>query len=452
MPPLMHLRIRAAFLASLCVGWIQGECQQRTQLLGTMEAGTLMVRGMAGDPQEAVPVFQATWRQANGQATRFSMQQTALAHGDANVDLDQLLVAAVDAYLDAHIRFERNGVRAEFPVPRMMQDLDDLVRAAADGLGHGAPWQGFSQPTRAQLERITRIDWSQARFSIDGADDQDKYLAIYYYVRVQRDELEHLVRQDLAALEGPSLLATSATNASNDLRVNTVCGTVFDEENYLCALDLTVSGTEPAGVDPQLSRLLLKAMETRADDAETTAVNRFKPRKRDLWLKEELDRINDRIDRMDQRRELWTVRDRLDDLEARIMDLHMEVREMQEERPRHSPDNPIANLSELTGRNITVRFARNSISLDPEYRVLLNEVFEQLARNPADRVLITGYTDRSGDPAVNLRLSEQRAKAVRNYLLSRGISSERLLVNYYGESRSGGRNPDERRVEVEWLR
>lgn len=445
-------RIQAAIMALLCFGGTRGVCQQRTQLVGSVDGGTLMVRGMAVEADEAVPVFQATWRQGNGQPMRFSMQQTSLADGDEHVGMEQLMVAAIDAYLDAYIHFERNGVRAEHPVPRMMQDLNDLVIAAADGLGHGARWQGFSESTRAQLERITRIDWSQARFSIDGADDQDKYLAIYYYVRVQRDELEHLFKQDLAVLEGPSLLATNSTGTSNDLRVNTVCGTVFDEEKYLCALDLTVSGTEPAGVDPQLSRLLLKAMEERADDAETSTVNRFKPRKRDMWLKEELDRINERIDRMDQRRELWTVRDRLEDLEARVMDLHMEVREMQEDRPASSPDNPIANLSDLTGRNLTVRFGRNSISLDPEYRVLLNEVFEQLARNPTDRVLITGYTDRSGDPAVNLRLSEQRAKAVRNYLLSRGIASERLLVNYYGDSRSGGRNPDERRVEVEWLR
>ena len=81
-----------------------------------------------------------------------------------------------------------------------------------------------------------------------------------------------------------------------------------------------------------------------------------------------------------------------------------------------------------------------------------SQVEEQLDRSVEDRVLITGYTDRSGDPALNLALSEQRAKAVRAYLLSRGIPADRLLVNYYGDSRSSGRDPNERRVEVEWLR
>ena len=40
---------------------------------------------------------------------------------------------------------------------------------------------------------------------------------------------------------------------------------------------------------------------------------------------------------------------------------------------------------------------------------------------------------------------------MRSYLLQRGITPERLLVNYYGDSRSVGRAPEERRVEIEWL-
>ena len=112
---------------------------------------------------------------------------------------------------------------------------------------------------------------------------------------------------------------------------------------------------------------------------------------------------------------------------------------------------PLANLSTLTGEELTVRFPRNGADLGPEQRIMLNEVFEQLARSPKDRILITGHTDRSGDPALNLALSEQRARAVRDYLLARGIPAERLMVNYYGDSRSLGRDPSERRVEIEWL-
>ncbi len=153
---------------------------------------------------------------------------------------------------------------------------------------------------------------------------------------------------------------------------------------------------------------------------------------------------------MDQRRELWAIRDRLDDIEDRVAGLTLEVRDVRYNVPEE--ENPSANLSDLVGRNITVRFDRNSTQLNAEYRVLLNEVFEQLARSSIQRVLVTGYSDRTGDPDQNLRLSELRAHAVRNYLMQRGISAERLLVNYYGDSRSSGRDPSERRVELEWIR
>jgi outer membrane protein OmpA-like peptidoglycan-associated protein len=221
-------------------------------------------------------------------------------------------------------------------------------------------------------------------------------------------------------------------------------------------VDTTLTSADGKLTDEFLAALAVKAKHAVADEPPvpgTPGTPEWQPRirKRDRWLKAELDIINERIDKLDQRKELWSLRDRMDDMEGRIDDIGLEVREIKEGGTTTS-ENPLANLSDLTGHNITVRFPRNLSVLDAESRVMLNEVFEQLARAPQDRVLITGYTDRSGDAAVNLALSEQRAKAVRNYLLSRGIEPERLLVNYYGDSRSTGRDPSERRVEVEWLR
>ena len=68
------------------------------------------------------------------------------------------------------------------------------------------------------------------------------------------------------------------------------------------------------------------------------------------------------------------------------------------------------------------------------------------------RALITGHSDSSGDAAANLALSRQRARAVRDHLVRSGITADRLVVNYYGDSRSSGAGPVDRRVEVELLR
>jgi outer membrane protein OmpA-like peptidoglycan-associated protein len=439
-------------LATLWLGPVhQVTAQTSTGLAlhGEDRSGTIIVQGHE-ESDEGDPLFQAVWRTVPGAKATFQWQPSARVPSGAHLMLDRLMEAAIGAYLDARVHFTRNGVQADLPAERMVLDIDAMVQAAAHEFGAGPVV--LSEPTRRQLDRLTRIDWSQARFGVDGGAEQDKYLAIYYYVRSQREELERQLRADLLPLAGVEVLRGETPDPGITVRINSTCGTVFDEQNFLCALDLQLADTGNGGVDPVLGQRLLEEMAERsAVERVATATTQPKVRKRDQWLKSELDAINQRIDRMDQRKELWELRDRMEDLEDRMSGIELDMRDVRE-AGSSGDHNPLADLSALTGRNLIIRFERNSITLDPEYRVVLNEVFEQLARSPQDRVLITGYTDRSGDPAVNLRLSEERAKAVRNYLLQRGIAADRLLVNYYGDSRSTGRDPGERRVEVEWLR
>jgi outer membrane protein OmpA-like peptidoglycan-associated protein len=67
---------------------------------------------------------------------------------------------------------------------------------------------------------------------------------------------------------------------------------------------------------------------------------------------------------------------------------------------------------------------------------------------------VAGHTDSRGSDAYNMNLSQQRAEAVRNYLVSKGIAAERLSAKGYGESQPvAGNVTDEdrfknRRVEL----
>lgn len=433
---------------------------QQMELRADGDATSVLVRGFE-DANDTQPAVQATWRLTATAApdATFSYQRLSASSG-RTLTLRQLLVAAIEQYLDQRVHFTKQGVHADLSDERLLGAMNAIARTAADEFKVGEGFAGFSEPTMEQLERITHIDWSKATFGVDAGSDQDKYLAIYYYVRSQRQELERQLRADLLPLANVDLLAPAATGTDafakgRSVTVPTVCSTVYDDQNFLCALDLTVSDTllgtrDGVLTDQLMANLATKARQTLADDPAAVAPPQ-RLRKRDRWLKAELDGINARIDQLDQRKELWALRDRMDDMEARVEDMGMEIHDLKEGRG-NSTDNPIANLSDLTGRNITVRFEKGSSTVDGPYALLLNEVFEQLARSPGDRILITGYTDRSGDPAVNLRLSQERARAVRDYLLARGVSADRLLVNYYGDSRSNGRDPSERRVEVEWLR
>ena len=435
---------------SLCIA------QKQLDLRAEGDVTTVMVRGY--ESADALqPALQAFWRFPADTPITFSYQRLTAPAADRSLMLRQLLLSGIEQYLDQRVHFEKRGVKTDVSDEKLMTEMNAMVAAAAREFEVSEGFSGFTEPTMEQLERVTHIDWSQATFTT--SDEQDKYLAIYFYVRTQRQELQRQIRADLLPLAGVEVLqpldTEDAFTTGRNVSVPTVCRTVYDDQNFLCALDLGVSDTLVGMVDSPLTDDLLlnlakRAKQTIKEDPLPAEMVQHKVRKRDRRLKAELDQINIRIDELDQRKELWRLRDRMDDIEGRIDDIGMEVRELKDGTT--TSDNPIANLSELVGRNVTVRFPRNSCELDGDYRLVLNEVFEQLARSVQDRVLITGYTDRSGDPATNLALSEQRAKVVRTYLLSRGIPADRLLVNYYGDSRSSGRDPNERRVEVEWLR
>lgn len=364
--------------------------------------------------------------------------------------MDELIVAGVEQYLDQRIHFTKTGVNIDLPVDRMVIGIDRMIALSAKQFNATAI--DLSPATRQQLQRVSSMDWSKATFGVDGGEDQEKYLAIYYYVRSQRQELERQLRNDLIPLADVDILASAVTVTTDPGRtdsVPTVCSTVFDDENFLCPLDLRPDSGGDLH-DVQLTNELLENITASAQASK--AVDEPKLRKRDRWLKAELDAINGRIDKMDQRKELWALRDRMDSMEGRVDKLDSEVDELKSDRAAGTAsDNPMANLSALTGKNITVYFAVGSTAVEETGRALLEEVAREMGRAPKDRVLITGYTDATGNPSANLELSERRANAVRSFLLELGISPDRLLLNYDGAGRSSGANAAQRRVEIEWL-
>ncbi len=66
---------------------------------------------------------------------------------------------------------------------------------------------------------------------------------------------------------------------------------------------------------------------------------------------------------------------------------------------------------------------------------ILDEVAKILIDNPDLKVRIEGHTDSTGSRAYNLRLSQKRAEAVREYLIKKGISPDRLVAVGYGPDR-----------------
>jgi len=79
-----------------------------------------------------------------------------------------------------------------------------------------------------------------------------------------------------------------------------------------------------------------------------------------------------------------------------------------------------------------IRFASGKAELTAGSTPVLREIAAALKANPRLKVEIQGHTDNRGSLALNERLSQQRAEAVRAYLIDQGIAPERLIARGYG--------------------
>jgi outer membrane protein OmpA-like peptidoglycan-associated protein/tetratricopeptide (TPR) repeat protein len=79
-------------------------------------------------------------------------------------------------------------------------------------------------------------------------------------------------------------------------------------------------------------------------------------------------------------------------------------------------------------------FDTNKFDIKPDSKAELEKLLEFLTQNSAIHVEISGHTDNVGNVQSNQILSENRAKAVYQYLISAGISPQRLVYKGYGET------------------
>src|SRR5437016_3853294 len=104
-----------------------------------------------------------------------------------------------------------------------------------------------------------------------------------------------------------------------------------------------------------------------------------------------------------------------------------------------------------------VTFETGKSALRPESYTILDIVTGSLTGNPEIRIEIAGYTDNTGTAAVNTRLSQARAEAVRAYLVNKGVALERMVARGYGPSNPVATNTNaagraqNRRVELHQL-
>lgn len=102
--------------------------------------------------------------------------------------------------------------------------------------------------------------------------------------------------------------------------------------------------------------------------------------------------------------------------------------------------------------NIT--FPSNSYQISSSFYPTLNKVAQTLSEDNKNAVVVSGYTDSTGNDSINIPLSQNRAQSVAQYLVSKGVGSSRVSAKGYGaaspiadNSTASGKQQN-RRVEI----
>ncbi len=99
------------------------------------------------------------------------------------------------------------------------------------------------------------------------------------------------------------------------------------------------------------------------------------------------------------------------------------------------PDEVPDAVRRFSGTLEGVTFDNGKATLRAPSRPVLDEAVKALTEYPSIRVEVSGHTDNRGSREINMRLSENRAKTVRDYLVERGIDASRITTR--------GAGPDE---------
>jgi outer membrane protein OmpA-like peptidoglycan-associated protein len=131
-------------------------------------------------------------------------------------------------------------------------------------------------------------------------------------------------------------------------------------------------------------------------------------------------------------------------LNAKLVDLSQKV-----ETARTAKQDASEVLDGLQG---DVLFRTGSAEITPDIAHQIQVLAQAVAKSPELKIRVDGYADPRGTIDTNLKLSQDRANAVRDLLLASGVGDEVLEVNAYGKSQSTAEDSDgyalERRVRL----
>lgn len=387
-------------------------------------------------------------------------------HAD-RVHLDQfqqLISSYLNLYIDRCAYLEEGDVKLRDSKRETMRTLNGIVKGALDFYSYESlkDFRGFSPMVEQKLQSIAMLDFSKTEFSADSGDQDTEARMQRNYLDKELSDLKLLVAMEVGIFGDENLMVVKG---SDEIVIDQGVREQLLKE-YLGAEKL--SPLEPIRIELDQGRLATIDMTDHSRLPVEQATTDFAANERILQLLEannsKLDNMQQQIDALrSEQLKLWqqqqdeknlTMQKQIDDLREMVFALvKMNSGDAVADGSNRllPPDNSSGSIANVPV-SMNIYFSKGSTTLDAGSVLSLNEVVDILARTPQLKLMVTGFADKSGDPARNLVLSQQRANTVKQFLINSGLGSDRFITKYYGDRDSNRESSADRRVMIEFVR
>jgi outer membrane protein OmpA-like peptidoglycan-associated protein len=345
---------------------------------------------------------------------KITLKEPMIARGDAlNVQADQL---AAELFSE--------GERTFFEAATEVEGGD-----IEDARDKGSESEEFFR--KAELKAIKDTILGEARRLVNQAREQgcpEVAPTTFQYAQNLLNETEELLTNNRYAKEDASTKAEECEyEARHAMYLTQLINSLRDDEKNWEKMQL--------GYEDILTGLSRQFNETpRYDEGLSSAVKSIQTNI--IELQTERDRLRAEVAKLQEEYDVVREEATLSSAElAKKEELESKIEKVKtlftasEAKVAYDSENLVISLHGLT-------FPSGKSIIQPEYFSLLSKVQEAIKTFPDKHILLEGHTDSQGNAATNKRLSEERASAVREYIIANmGISREQVTSVGYGSEK-----------------
>lgn len=422
----------------------------------------------------------------NNMRLKFTEEHTIIIHyyetvgAEDNQRLNKVIEEALAYYLDQSLIMEEHSVSLRKKPSKLIKDMNGIVKDVVKyyDLKEIEGFKGFSEELERRIETLAELNWkgkidrlAEARGS-GGRSEEEK---AYRYVQSYLSEAKHQAAKEVGLFSIDNLMAyqgSSSSQLSTEQKEALLSEVeTFKKNDPLQAIEIDFSLSTmnmiAAADDAVLPEFEGKsnAIEGESDFAKKVFELLRENNARLQALENDVQSIKQGSAQMpipSASAQNNSLQSQIDELREVVLALALNQTGQAMANPnttfsqKQSPNTnaeldtfrPTSNLPE----SIDIYFRLGGSTLDLNAEMMISELVDILAKNPQLRIMVSGYADKTGDPARNLQLSKERARKVRARILMSGIQDNRVMFNFFGDGQSEeGSHADERKVNIQFI-